>query len=335
MKSLLILPKIVVENANAIAGFTYGFPGICNFMGFTHALSRELHDLSQRKKWEVPFELSGCAVVCHSFNIHAHDGNGIYKSFSQSRHPLLKTKKPPPIIEEGKMHMTVSLIISCNFTADDLDFGMMNVDDDTLEMNVDDDTLKKNVDYDTEFKKFIKESIYKKNLAGGFIRNLEEPEFIELTPNSFNLKKILRKLLPGFLIKDRSEEFKKHLESDPKNDPLISWLDCFTTRVKYQKSIADGVETCDWLAEKKPLPGWIVPVQIGYKAISKVFDPGEVEFSRDTTTPFCFVEPIYSIAEWISPHRVEDIEDFKSLFWDFCTKKDYYYCKSKKLKNQG
>lgn len=318
MKSLLILPKIVVENANAIAGFTYGFPGICNFMGFTHALSRELHDLSQRKKWKVPVELSGCAVVCHRFNIHAYDGTGFHKSFSQGRSPLLKDGNTAPIIEEGKMHMTVSLIISCNFTADDLDFGMMNVDDDTL-----------------EFEKFIQESIYKKNLAGGFIRDLRKPEFIELTSKSFNLKKILRKLLPGFLIKDRSEEFKKHLESDPKNDPLISWLDCFTTRVKCQKSIADGVETCDWLAEKKPLPGWIVPVQIGYKAISKVFDPGEVEFSRDTTTPFCFVEPIYSIAEWISPHRVEDIEDFESLFWDFCTKKDYYYCKSKKLKNQG
>ncbi|MBM3194086.1 MAG: type I-F CRISPR-associated protein Csy2 [Chlamydiae bacterium] len=310
MKSLLILPKIVVENANAIAGLTYGFPGICNFTGFTHALSRELKDRG--------VELGGCAVVCHRFKVHAHEVGGFYKSFSQSRFPLNEKGKTAPIIQEGKMHMTVSLIISCNFTAEDLDFGTMNVTDDRL-----------------EFEKFIQESVYKKTLAGGFIKDLKRPKFIEIASEEFSLKKELRKLLPGFLIKDRSDDFKKYLESEDKNDPLTSWLGCFTMRHKSQKSFENEVEKCDWSVEKKPLPGWIVPVQIGYKSLSKVFAAGEVKYSRDISTPFCFVEPIYSIAEWISPHRVEDIEDLKSLFWDFCTAKNYYYCKSKKFKNQG
>jgi len=302
MKSLLILPKIEVENANAIAGLTYGFPGICNFTGFTHALSRELKDMG--------VELGGCAVVCHRFKVHAHEV-GVYKSFSQSRFPLDKYGETQPIIQEGKMHMTVSLIISCNFIVEDF--------------------YKKTKKKVNEFEKFIHETVYKKTMAGGFIKHLKPPQFIEINSKNFSLKKELRKLMPGFLIKDQSDDFKKYLESEDKNDPLTSWLDCFTIRHKSQKSFANGVEKCDWSVEKKPLPGWIVPVQIGYKSLSKVFAAGEVKYSRDISTPFCFVEPIYSIAGWISLYRVEDIEDLKSFIWDFCTTKNYYYCKTKKF----
>ncbi len=40
MKGLLLLDRIEVQNANAAAGMTWGFPALTQFLGFTHALSR-------------------------------------------------------------------------------------------------------------------------------------------------------------------------------------------------------------------------------------------------------------------------------------------------------
>jgi CRISPR-associated protein Csy2 len=34
--------------------------------------------------------------------------------------------------------------------------------------------------------------------------------------------------------------------------------------------------------------------------------------ARDTTTPFRFVESVYSIGQWVSPHRLTDVND---LLW--------------------
>lgn len=88
MKSLLILKHVQVQNANAIAGLTWGFPGITNFLGFTHALSRYAEKIQG-----VRFD--GCAVVCHSHQVQAHQPTpyGEYV-FALTRNPLTKEGKP-------------------------------------------------------------------------------------------------------------------------------------------------------------------------------------------------------------------------------------------------
>jgi CRISPR-associated protein Csy2 len=61
----IIFERVSVQDANCIAGFTYGFPAITHFLGFGHALSKKLslsHNLS----------LYGCAVICHQHQIHAY-----------------------------------------------------------------------------------------------------------------------------------------------------------------------------------------------------------------------------------------------------------------------
>jgi CRISPR-associated protein Csy2 len=35
--------------------------------------------------------------------------------------------------------------------------------------------------------------------------------------------------------------------------------------------------------------------------------------ARDPGIPFCFVESVYSIGQWISPHRLNDVKD---LLWE-------------------
>ena len=42
MSQYLVLSHIDTQNANSIAGLTWGFPAITQFLGFTHALSRKL-----------------------------------------------------------------------------------------------------------------------------------------------------------------------------------------------------------------------------------------------------------------------------------------------------
>ena len=114
MKSLLLLRQVEVQNANAINALTYGFPGISHFLGFTHALSRKLnaaHGLN----------LGGCAVICHQHQLQAYQpgGRGDWV-FSLSRNPLTKEGNTAPFNEEGRVHMSVSLLIECDFDTDDL-----------------------------------------------------------------------------------------------------------------------------------------------------------------------------------------------------------------------
>jgi CRISPR-associated protein Csy2 len=65
-----------------------------------------------------------------------------------------------------------------------------------------------------------------------------------------------------------------------------------------------------WEIRRKP--GWLVPLPIGYAGISPLYAPGEVANSRDDSTPFRFVESLYSLGQWISPHRLDTIEQ---LLW--------------------
>jgi len=58
--------------------------------------------------------------------------------------------------------------------------------------------------------------------------------------------------------------------------------------------------------------GWLRPIAIGYKGISPLYQAGEVANSRDDQTPVRFVENLYSLGEWLSPHRIKTIEQ---LVW--------------------
>ena len=64
-------------------------------------------------------------------------------------------------------------------------------------------------------------------------------------------------------------------------------------------------EKLEWAPE--PRPGWIVPIPVGFGALSELLPAGEVQNARDHDTAFRFVESLYSIGQWISPHRLENV----------------------------
>jgi len=246
----IIFERISVQDANCIAGFAYGFPAITHFLGFGHALSRKL-SASQS------VTLQGCAVICHQHQIHAYQPKE-YRDyvFAQSKNPpttRAKAKETPPIIEEGKMNMTVSLVMACP----DLNLSR------TAEIN----TLAQT----------IMNLAYQHRLAGGSIQNIAAVHILNLDQQKLS-KKLKRLLLPGFVLMDRSDLLTNHYhalkQQQADAELLDAWLDF--SALKYQakpKLKENELEATDkteaeWLRMDKPAKGWLVPITNGYKAIS-------------------------------------------------------------------
>ena len=129
-----------------------------------------------------------------------------------------------------------------------------------------------------------------------------------------------RQLLPGFALVSRHDLLEKRLtelhNENPAATALDAWLDLSRLHV-YPETHGDseGEDSdmngkVEWQVRRPP--GWTVPIPVGYGALSDVFEPGQVARARDNTTPFRFVETLYSIGEWVSPHRLHSIED---LLW--------------------
>jgi len=300
IKYILHIPELKVINANCISGpLTWGFPAISSFAGFVHAISRKLEDIS----------LDGVGVVCHEFDPLVYKGSkGFEYRFSLSRNPTFDrdTKKPAGIVEEGRAHMKVSLLIG---VAGDVD-----------------------ADDEDEFIESVMNLIGMMRIAGGSILPYDsgrKPQLIKLDgdPESAReeFRKIKCRLLPGFALIDRSDLMAEHLERMRETDPEANELDAFMD-IASVKHRYDG-ESWDTYREGE---GWLVPIPVGYSRISEVFEPGEVNKTRDRETHFCFVESAYSIGEWVSPFGLESFEDML-WFHDADTESGEYIFKHKEI----
>ena len=296
--SLFILKNMHIEGANAIAGFTYGFPAITQFLGFAHALSRKVEP-------QHGISFDGCAVMCHQHQVHAYRGSDWDDyGFSLTRNPLAKDGKTAPIVEEGKMNLCVSLLIECK------GFSGGNSDQEQLISDA------------------IKTLVLSQRCAGGRITDIETCQFKPMPNDASDCRKLLRPLLPGFILCDRSDYLHQHNESNDQN-MIMNWLDFSALRYRYEtltESNSPDVEQGQWERVNKPQSGYLVPLMIGYKQISEVFAAGEVANVRDNTTPFAFTEAVYSVGEWIgSPSRVESINQ---ILWRYQYSSPYYLCRA-------
>ncbi|MBX9835619.1 MAG: type I-F CRISPR-associated protein Csy2, partial [Burkholderiaceae bacterium] len=83
------------------------------------------------------------------------------------------------------------------------------------------------------------------------------------------------------------------------------------TAAEHETEQVTGQATKAWSVSRRK-PGWLVPLPVGYAAISPLYAPGEVKNARDNDTPFRFVESVLSLGEWVGPHRVKALQD---LLW--------------------
>lgn len=298
----LVLPRLRIQNANAISSpMTWGFPAMSAFVGVQQVLERNLPD-------DIKLVFNEIGVVCHHIEPQVTEG-GFIKAFHLTRNPVDKTGSTAAIVEEGRVHLELSLLIGVESEGEDLG----------------------SVERRRAIAQTLFEQVQGMRIAGGSVmpssdaRQRYFPQLISFSAIESDRKKqwqrIKRSLLPGFALVLRDDLLVEHTATlkakDNSATALDAWLDlsrlnheCHVEQVKDGK---DGKEreVIRWEV-RRPYPGWLVPIPVGYGAISDLYQPGEVANARDPSVPFQFVESLYSIGEWVSPHRFQTPDD---LMW--------------------
>lgn len=379
MSQYLLINRIQVQGANAVAGFTWGFPAITHFLGYSHNLSRKLNRYEENEV--SPYQdikLSGCAVIAHQYQVHTYGFNQLV----QSKNPAYQYKEAaknkvgsPPIIEEGKMNMTVSLLMKCEGNIGNRKEALID---------------------------WLKKTCQRQRLAGGTVLDIAEINFfnVDVGHSSKNVRTLVRKLLPGFVLRDRSSYLANHFQSlqdqDTQTELFDAWLDFIALKqkarpacdqihkhlvkraesipedqqehqllqlwlnhlgeaygqgempgklVEYFAAIPEDQATKKLIAQwqaylspnektqavweyvEKPKSGFLVPIMVGYKAISQLYKNHEVANTRDNKTDVCFVEAVHSIGEWQGIHRIRDGQALSETLWHYQYEKHWYLCK--------
>lgn len=296
---LLILPRLRVQNANAISSpLTHGFPSMTAFLGLMWALARKLeaHDL--------PLAFNSVGVICHDFDEQVTEG-GYVKAFRLTRNPVDKDGGSAAIVEEGRMHMEITLIFG-------ISGGFVELDEHTH------DVIAQTVAFELAGMRIAGGSV----LPSGDWRT--RPALLRFGDDAEDVHRRFRHLrrrwLPGFALVCRDDLLHARLdqlrEAAPETTALDALLDLsrFNWRPVRPDAESDGASATTAKVEWKPepRPGWIVPIPVGFGALSELLPAGEVQSARDRDTPFRFVESLYSIGQWISPHRLDNAEQ---LLW--------------------
>lgn len=304
MNAVIALRHLSVENANAVSGLTWGFPGISHFLGFCHALDRKLCAGTG-----LASVLGGCAIVSHSQQIHSTPDSYGQHSFAQTRNPVTKEGKTAPFNEEARMHMDVTLLIECKLSAKDY---LDALDDDLLDdSELSDEQL---------LQQLIEQQLHTLRLAGGVIKAVRGISYITFPDDEQEKeranRRLLRQCLPGFALVDRSELLPLHLSALQKQEPQSTLLDAWMdfSALRYYAEHDDPEKTADWSRFELPETGWFVPLMVAYQGIAKLQEAGSVPSARDPSVPFSVVEAVYGVGQWLSPLRAPSVD---GLFWRY------------------
>lgn len=300
--AVLVLPRIRVQNANAISSpLTWGFPSITAFTGLMTALARRLGA-------DAGLCLDSVGVVCHDFEAQVTQG-GYIRSFCLTRNPVLQDGTTAAIVEEGKVHLDITLVFQVRLSTALLDDAAR-----------------------AQCAAQVADLLAGMRIAGGSVMpplpaSARKPPRAQLMlvaqdaqERDKQFQRLRRPLLPGFALVSRDDLLQKRLAelrdaatADTTQPTLLdAWLDL--SRINHRatrttvKDAATGesTEAVEWATD--PRPGWLVPIPVGYAALAGLHPPGAVAGARDPAVPFCFVESVYSIGQWISPHRLRNID---------------------------
>lgn len=307
---LLIVPRLRVQNANAISSpLTHGFPAMTAFLGLMWALERVLAEHA------LPLLFESVGVVCHHAEEQTTHG-GYLKTFHLTRNPVGRTGDTAAIVEEGRIHLEITLIFGVTG-------GFVEYDQDGRQ----------------RIAEIVADAITRLRVAGGSVLPptpggmRRKPQLVRLSDDPGERMKSFRTLrrhwLPGFVLVCRDDLLSARQATvqldNPEATRLDAWLDLsrFNWRPvsppKSENTQVDSVTDASTLSSGKTVQwahdrseGWIVPIPVGYGALSEVHPAGQVRHARDQTTDFRFVESLYSLGQWISPHRLTSAAD---LLW--------------------
>lgn len=291
---LLVLPHLKVHNANAVSSpLTHGFPSMTAFLGLMWALERKA------RKAGLDLKFCGVGVVCHDRQEQVTE-SGFVKSFHLTRNPVGKDGKTAAIVEEGRIHLELSLVLAVNAGAWEQDAQQRDL-------------------------QTLLDLLHGMRIAGGTLLPVAQattsrhrPWLADFTGDSEFRAEVFRRLrarlLPGSALVARDDLVDRRLQElqsiQPEATRLDAWLSLSRINWRHDPDADDGKGA--WQNDRPKGSGWVVPIPVGYGALGDVQAAGSVANARDGTTPFRFVESLYSMGEWIGPHRLGTPRD---LLW--------------------
>lgn len=309
VEHLLVLPRLRVQNANALSSpQTHGFPAMSAFLGLMWALQRKTSAAG------IDLRFQAVGVVCHGHQELVAD-SGFVKRVIPPRPPLTTREdrkklkadgsfKPASFIEEGRIHLELSLVLAVRseqLAATTLGDGNAA---DTIALQV-------------------RELLDSLRIAGGSLvpssapASRQKPFVVHLTGNpqdrEDSFQRLRLRLLPGFALVGRDDLLEQRhqalLADNSQASRLDAWLSLSRINWRYRPESDDGEP--GWEHDRQQL-GWVVPIPVGYATLSGPHAPGSVANARDPRIPFSFVESLYSLGEWLSPHRLHSPQQ---LLW--------------------
>ncbi|MHA7879062.1 MAG: type I-F CRISPR-associated protein Csy2 [Saccharospirillum sp.] len=284
LSHLFVVPRLCIQNANAISSnLTWGFPAMSAFIGLMQALERK----SDKEDINVLFD--GIGVVCHHHEAQVAKG-GYVHTFNLTRNPVDKTGKTAAIVEEGRIHLDISLV-----------FGVRGA------------ALSGSTEDIQDVADQLTHLLHSMRVAGGVVvppmpgKSVPRPYIVTLPEDSGEqydaFQSLRRRFMPGFALVLRDDLLKSHFQEMTATNPNATLLDAWLDLSRLNMECEETEGKVEWHARKPT--GWQVPIPIGYSALSDLYEPGTVSNARDSSTQFRFVESLYSIGQWISPHRLK------------------------------
>jgi CRISPR-associated protein Csy2 len=283
--SYLLLDRLEIQAANTISSpLTYGFPAITGFVGAIHALDRKLPQ-------DGGITLGGVLIASHQCNVqHYRPHSYADYTFNQTRNPIKKDGKTAAIVEEGRVNLTVSLVV---------------------EVIIDRQAQKKLKKSAHEFEQTIRQLIMQQRVAGGSVFGLRSVKWFESTSRDLQ-----RALLPAFVLMDAQSDLAEITEEMQKNQPEATALDALI-EVATMHHIPPDIEQkeTEWRASSvKTGRGWLAPIPVGFQGIAPLIEPGELANSRNPEYSSQYVEAVYSLGKWVFPFRLNDLS---TCFWRY------------------
>lgn len=145
-------------------------------------------------------------------------------------------------------------------------------------------------------------------LSSGDIISFKKPEFICVIDDK-SLSKLMKKIMPSNLLTDRSDLI------NYKYNNFDEILDYLVIKNYYNE------DDKQWKSKRKE-SGWLIPISIGYKAISDVCI---AKNQRCYKHEHRFAESLITICECIMSYKIDDIDD---ILWHHENENDLYICKT-------
>lgn len=270
MKQYVLIRALKVQGANAISGpLTYGIPSMTAFLGFGHALQRGLVSPPFEGRHQ-DLKVHGVGISVHKYRMLDH-AEKYERTLKITANPLDEKGSRPSFIEEGRIHLTVSVLLEVSGVSREVEFG----------------------NDATEF-------IYSRlKLAGGDILEKPKVEFVADDVRG------VRRLMPGYVLLDRRDLLKEEMDRQAESyDALEALHRVIALNSECDADNADnGVRTIHWRSSRA-FSGWLVPIAVGYQALTPVV---ETSRTRDDRYPHRFAECVTSVGEFVMASRLDSL----------------------------